>query len=91
MFKVGERQAAMETAGARNDLRPSAMRKKTSKQAWRHEVKTKPISTLNLKLGRKFPECGIRKLCAVPLDIAQLCTVSVPLNVPPAIQDGCVG
>jgi len=33
VFKVGERQATMETAGARNDLRPSVMRKETSNQA----------------------------------------------------------
>ena len=32
VFKVGEGQATMEIAGARNDLRPSAMRKETSKQ-----------------------------------------------------------
>jgi len=33
VFKVGEGQATTETAGARNDLRPSVMRKEGSKQA----------------------------------------------------------
>jgi len=32
VFKVGEGQAAMETAGAQNDLRLSVTRKETSKQ-----------------------------------------------------------
>jgi len=33
VFKVGEGQATVETAGARNDLQPSVMRKETNKQA----------------------------------------------------------
>jgi len=43
VFKVGEGQATMETAGARNDLRPSAMRKETSKQAFAYKHSQKDI------------------------------------------------
>jgi len=49
VLKVGERQAAMETAGARNDLRPSAVRKETSKQS-SPPVKFPPAVRTPLKL-----------------------------------------
>ena len=49
VFKVGAGQATMETAGARNDLRPSVMRKKTSKME--NGIRTSVFHLIDTKLN----------------------------------------
>jgi len=49
VFKSGEGQATMETADARNDLRPSVMRKETRKQAGNFS-----LLRIELKLSNQY-------------------------------------
>jgi len=68
VFQVGEAregQATMETAGARNDLRPSVMRTETSKQA--RDVKLNLKSKNNATNVSAHPDYGV-----FPFSLARL-------------------